>query len=319
MVSSVRRYRSGEAAKLVDMPAATLRIWEQRYGVVSPPTSASGQRLYSDVDVSRLRTIKSLVDKGHAIGAVAHLDNKQLIKLASGAVPASAADIVHDTVLFIVGFGDGVSAELPEGVTHEAFATLAEIPAADEKASSASGMVVRVEALHEDTVLSIVAAARRAYCDQVLVVYAFGTRRAVDLARLEGIRMVRTSDALLHEHEVLFDFLKSLAHKNSSGSERDRLWARASRRFDEKTLTDLAQQSTTIACECPKHIVELVLQLAAFERYSDECLSRSSADALLHQHLGDAANRAVALFEDALAAVVEHEGWAVPAMRRGER
>lgn len=318
-MSSMRRYRSGEAAKLVDMPAATLRIWEQRYGVVSPLTSASGQRLYSDVDVSRLRTIKSLVDKGHAIGAVAHLDNEQLVQLASGEVPASAADITHDTVLFIAGFGDGVTAELPEGVTHEVFATVVEIPAAHEKAGRASGMVVRVEALHEDTVLSIIAAARRTQCDQVLVVYAFGTRRAVDLARLEGIQMVRTSEALLHEHEVLADFVKSLTHKNSAGSARDRLWGRSSRRFDEKTLADLAQQSTTIACECPKHIVELVVQLAAFERYSDECLSLSSADALLHQYLGDAANRAVTLFEDALAAVAAHEGWAVPAMRRGER
>ncbi|RSD10956.1 MerR family transcriptional regulator [Pandoraea apista] len=84
-VSSVRRYRSGEAAKLVDMPAATLRIWEQRYSVISPATSASGQRQYSDLDVGRLRTIKSLVDKGHAIGAIAHLDNEQLSRLASGA------------------------------------------------------------------------------------------------------------------------------------------------------------------------------------------------------------------------------------------
>lgn len=31
-----RRYRSGEAARLARMPAATLRIWERRYAVVSP-------------------------------------------------------------------------------------------------------------------------------------------------------------------------------------------------------------------------------------------------------------------------------------------
>ncbi|AHB77943.1 HTH-type transcriptional regulator MlrA [Pandoraea pnomenusa] len=313
-VNSVRRYRSGEAAKLVDMPAATLRIWEQRYGVISPPTSASGQRLYSDVDVSRLRTIKSLVDKGHAISAIAHLDNAQLGRLASGAaVAAASVDASHGANLFIVGFGEGVSIELPEGVTHQAFHQAEEIPVAEDSSGTPRGMVVRVEALHEDTVMSVVAAARRAHCDHVLVVYAFGTRRAVDLARLEGMQLARTSDALLHAHDVLFDFVQSMAHKDGVGSSRERLWSRSPRRFDEATLTRLAQQSTTIACECPKHLVELVMQIAAFERYSDECVSRSAADALLHQHLGDAANRAVALFEDALAAVVEQEGWSVPA------
>ncbi|WP_174970689.1 MerR family transcriptional regulator [Pandoraea morbifera] len=312
-MNSVRRYRSGEAAKLVDMPAATLRIWEQRYGVISPPTSASGQRLYSDVDVSRLRTIKSLVDKGHAIGAIAHLDNEQLGRLASGsAVAAASVDASHGTNLFIVGFGEGVAIDLPEGVAHQAFHQADEIPVAEDAAGKLRGLVVRVEALHEDTVMSVVAAARRAHCAHVLVVYAFGTRRAVDLARLEGMQLARISDALLHAHDVLYDFVQSMAHKDGFGASRDRLWSRSPRRFDEATLTRLAQQSSTIACECPKHLVELVLQIAAFERYSDECVSRSAADALLHQHLGDAANRAAALFEDALAAVVAQEGWSVP-------
>jgi DNA-binding transcriptional MerR regulator len=326
-VSSVRRYRSGEAAKLVDMPAATLRIWEQRYGVIAPPTSASGQRLYSDMDVSRLKTIKSLVDAGHAIGAIAHLDNEQLSRLASGAAVGTSAPHVphvpHGANLFIVGFGDDATSAIPDGVTCQAFSRAEAIPGVDPTSATVSGMVVRVEALHEDTVLSIVAAARRAHCDHVLVVYAFGTRRAVDLARLEGIRLMRTSGALLHADELLSDFAQSFARNDARGSARQRLWSRLPRRFDEQTLTRLTRQSSTIACECPKHIGELLLQIAAFERYSDECVSRSRADALLHQHLGDAANRAVALFEDALAAVVEHEGWSVPAtvpaLRRGER
>lgn len=66
-----RRYRSGEAARLARMPAATLRIWERRYAVVSPPKTPSGQRLYSDDDLQRLRLIKTLVDQGHPISASA--------------------------------------------------------------------------------------------------------------------------------------------------------------------------------------------------------------------------------------------------------
>jgi DNA-binding transcriptional MerR regulator len=319
MVNSARRYRSGEAAKLVDMPAATLRIWEQRYGVISPPTSASGQRLYSDVDVGRLRTIKSLVDKGHAIGAIAHLDNDQLSRLASGTGASSAGKAQLSANLFIVAFGESVAPPMPAGVACLTFNGVDEIPPCDEQRGVANCLVVRVEALHEDTVLSIVAAARRIHCEQVLVVYAFGARRAVDLARLEGIELKRTSNALLHANEIIADFVQSLHRNDAPGSGHDRLWSRSPRRFDDETLANVASQSTTIACECPKHLAELVLQVSAFERYSDACLSRSPADALLHQHLGDAANKAVALFEDALAAIVEHEGRSIPGIGRRDR
>ncbi|VVE77564.1 HTH-type transcriptional regulator MlrA [Pandoraea sputorum] len=311
-VSSPRRYRSGEAAKLVDMPAATLRIWEQRYGVISPATSASGQRLYSDEDVSRLRTIKSLVDSGRPIGVIARLDNAQLMRLASGANSASLAEHTHGATLLVVGFGDSVTSGLPAGVMHESFDSVEEIPHLAEGAGVARGLAVRVESLHEDTVLSIVAATQSAHCDHVLVVYAFGTRQAIELARLARIRLARTSDALIHTDELLSDFLQTLTNADDATSAHPQRWSRAPRRFDEETLSKLARQSSAIACECPKHLVELVLQIAAFERYSDECISRSPADALLHRHLGDAANRAVALFEDALAAVVEHEGWSLP-------
>ncbi|MCL6468813.1 MAG: MerR family transcriptional regulator, partial [Ralstonia sp.] len=83
-----RHYRSGEAAKLARMSASTLRIWERKYAVVAPPKSASGQRLYTEEDIERLRLIRGLVDCGHAIGAVAGLNVESLRALvrSSGTV-----------------------------------------------------------------------------------------------------------------------------------------------------------------------------------------------------------------------------------------
>ncbi|WP_374621445.1 MerR family transcriptional regulator [Pandoraea sp.] len=316
-MDTVRRYRSGEAAKLVDMPAATLRIWEQRYGVVSPPTSASGQRLYSDVDVHRLRTIKSLVDRGHAIGSIAHLDGEQLSHLASGrSESASPDEPARRTNLFIVGFGDSATLDMPQGVKGIRLDTLQEIPSADGKESSANCIVMWVEALHEDGVLALIAAAQKAQCEQMLVVYSFGTRRATDLAQLEGIKLRRAPNALLQANVIISEFLQALRQSDSRGAASEGVWLRSPRRFDNEMLTQVVSRSTTIACECPKHLAELILQISAFERYSDACQSRSPADALLHQHLGDAANKAVAMFEDALAAVAKHEGWPIPGFER---
>jgi len=50
-----------------------LRVWEKRYGVVSPIRSDGGQRLYSDEDVERLSLLTRAVDGGRAISEMAKL------------------------------------------------------------------------------------------------------------------------------------------------------------------------------------------------------------------------------------------------------
>lgn len=81
------------------------------------------------------------------------------------------------------------------------------------------------------------------------------------------------------------------------------------RRFDDATLTEFAGLSSGVACDCPGHLAELLLQLASFETYSAECASRSPADAELHAHLHHTAGMARALFETALERVALAEGW----------
>ena len=71
--ASTPRYRSSAAARMVNIPVATLRVWERRYQVVGPAQAASGHRLYSSQDVRRLVLIKQLVNKGHGIGMLARM------------------------------------------------------------------------------------------------------------------------------------------------------------------------------------------------------------------------------------------------------
>jgi hypothetical protein len=59
-------------------------------------------------------------------------------------------------------------------------------------------------------------------------------------------------------------------------------------------------------------VVDLLLSLRAFERYSAECENRSPADAELHRQLGRYAAGARALFEEALVRVAQAEGIALP-------
>ncbi len=58
-----------------------LRAWERRYGVVTPTRSEGGQRLYSHLDIERLRRLRRLTDHGHAIGRIASLSLGALTQL----------------------------------------------------------------------------------------------------------------------------------------------------------------------------------------------------------------------------------------------
>ena len=94
----------------------------------------------------------------------------------------------------------------------------------------------------------------------------------------------------------------------SSTSVRSPRWQAAPRRFSDEALAGLTQQVSSIACECPRHLAEIVLQLAHFERYSADCLAGSPADTALHLHLSGLAAAARTQFEQALARVVAAEG-----------
>ena len=58
-----------------------LRAWERRYGVVTPTRSEGGQRLYSHLDIERLRRLRRLTDRGHAIGRIGSLPLDELTRL----------------------------------------------------------------------------------------------------------------------------------------------------------------------------------------------------------------------------------------------
>ncbi len=64
MTSSSGGYTVKQVAALTGVLETTLRVWERRYGIVTPTRTPSGYRLYSDADVARLRSMARLVIDG---------------------------------------------------------------------------------------------------------------------------------------------------------------------------------------------------------------------------------------------------------------
>lgn len=219
--ASPLRYRSAAVARMLRMPVATLRIWQQRHRVVEPMLSAGGHRLYSAADVQRLALLRQLTEQGHAIGAIAALDVEQL----RGVARTHASLLARPRLAGEWGGGpplDVAARALVESAADVAPAPVGAMPA---------------------------------------------TPAAIQPGRLPRPR-----------------------------------------RYDDATLAEIAGLSSTIACECPKHVADLLIQLTQFEAYSAQCVHRSPADAELHGHLQQISGRARALLEGALERVVLHEG-----------
>lgn len=77
--------RIGELARRAGVPAATLRAWERRYGVITPRRSSSGYRLYTRADERRLQTMVGLVRQG-----VAPAEAAERVRAHGGATEAPA-------------------------------------------------------------------------------------------------------------------------------------------------------------------------------------------------------------------------------------
>lgn len=294
-------YRSGMAARLAGIPSATLRVWERRYQLAGTQSEVAGHRRYTRADVSRLALIKKLVDANHPIGSVARLPLETLREMAEGSARIDANRVAVALVgEALAGLGEDL--ERRRGALHvaarcadeadavqalqgvEAEVLVLSLPTLDE------GSAGRVEALRD------VVGARGA-----IVVYRFGAQPHIEALRDRGHVAARAPlDA-----EQLESLAESLAQRGGTP------WPAAKlhpHRFEEAELARLATASTTVACECPRHLVELVRGLAAFERYSASCAHRNARDAHLHREMQRFTSTARAMMEEALARMASEDG-----------
>lgn len=66
--------------QLSGIKAGTIRIWEQRYGILTPLRSEGNVRYYDDEELRKLLQISVLVESGIKISAIGKLTNKELNK-----------------------------------------------------------------------------------------------------------------------------------------------------------------------------------------------------------------------------------------------
>ena len=325
-------YRSGAVARMVRMPVSTLRVWERRYGLTRAELSASGQRLYLTADVQRLALLKQLTDRGHAIGSLAALDMQQLLGVAAThanalaaaqtgvRTPAISAHIDRAWRVAVVGPALSLRLRRPELLRRLQRPLQWLGPYGDATQAAAALKVGAVDALlfHEPTLQAGWLAATDAAAPALravpkAVLYRFAAEPVCEGLATAGVALLREPQT----DGVLGQWLQDLLARTVATPAGPRDLSLPGeppvpRRWDDAGLADFAGLSSTIACECPRHVAELLMQLSHFETYSAECEQRSPADAELHAYLNRVAAASRAQFEAALERVALHEGLLLP-------
>lgn len=74
------QYSIKDLENLTDIKAHTIRIWEQRYGLLSPKRTDTNIRYYEDQDLKKLLNVNLLYTKGFKISKIAALTDEEILE-----------------------------------------------------------------------------------------------------------------------------------------------------------------------------------------------------------------------------------------------
>lgn len=310
---AIGKYRIAAVARSTGISVATIRIWEHRYGVVEPLRSAKNNRLYSRSDIERLSLLKSAVDEGHAIGTIAALSNDQILARLRGSAPLSASEARSWRVIVAGAHLPSIIASAWEGRADiqvaGSFTSLDTLES--EGADGCDALVVEAPALNPDLVAALRKSRSLTGARVVVVVYAFASTRT--LARLDEANIIALPDPVDPSQIArICELGLSMRVQPSSGVTRQLVQPVRAPLYSDSYLMTISRLPTSVKCECPNHLANLLTRLTIFERYSLDCESLNAPDAAVHALLYSAAGHCREILELALHWVIEHEGIAPP-------
>ncbi|MEM9401198.1 MAG: MerR family transcriptional regulator [Pseudomonadota bacterium] len=290
----------GAVSKILGVSTHALRKWEDRHSAIHPSRSAGGDRRYSSDDLDRLSKLKSLVDYGHAIGALATLSNAELEQLLSSTPLADAAEHRHLAVGVV---GERMAYELRQaGSRMPNIEVTAHAARADALTNvDADAIVIELGSLGEDTQRELAQIRATTGVERIVIVYGYGSIEAAE--RLSDARTALVRRPLNHR-----EFARTVVALVGAPIVEATQLDLPPHRFSREVLARMAMISPELACECPRHVGQLLIELTDFELYSAECEITKPHDAAIHNMLRRTAASSRALFERALVELADAEG-----------
>ena len=313
-------YRIGAIAQASGIPVSTLRIWETRHAAFHPLKTGGGHRLYAEEDVQRAKLFKQLGAQGHSISALARHATSALQALLqqtgstpspmpAGSVPLVVVGRALAARIASPAFGLEWPG-LPVRVT-DVFSDLNAWQGASVL-PVAPLVLIQASALHDAVAGQIQQLLQQHHVRQAIVLYSYAPDRLLENLRATGLVLRREP---LSDYE-LDGLIRSVLPVNDAGpaaAEANSAPVPA-RKYSDETLARISASPAALLCECPRHVADLISQLASFEVYSQACHDKSPQDAALHAYLSAISGSARALFENALERVARHEGLTLETM-----
>ena len=317
---SISYYSIGAVSRLTGITVHTLRVWEQRYSAIEAERTVSGRRKYTPHNVDRLMSLKFLVDRGCQISSIATLSDNELKKhLSQYNDKKSITSLVKNKGKPSVAiYGEYLPIKIKKiNYNLDDFTIVfcgADLDSFKADASRIKPDIIILEfPVIDEHILRLVKELHRVTKSRrIIVIYSFA--RSVDIKRIND-DITRTMKAPVTLEEIFNTIsLVDLPIPNNNEtkievkSEQPIEFTAPAKRFSRKTLAVLGDISSSIACECPQHLTELVNGLSNFEDYSAECVSQSPKDAELHTYLQSITANCRASMEEALEKVAIAEG-----------
>lgn len=92
-------YLIHDLERLTGIKAHTIRIWEKRYGIITPQRTTTNRRYYSDDQVRKLLNITTLLAQGHKISHIAALEEDKINEMVQVQAETGDTDAVCSTYI----------------------------------------------------------------------------------------------------------------------------------------------------------------------------------------------------------------------------
>jgi hypothetical protein len=306
-------YGIGTVARLTGLKPDTLRVWERRYGLGASHKSATGRRQYTQSDLEHLQLVAALVNDGARIGEIAGSERKTLeMLLRQRGLRGSSVPKGKPKAVFVgVGLCDWLDGH--QGCISNVDARLARSDFAElddtglEAVGECDVLVVECASLGSAQMQRLKALRDAQIARRIIVVYRFGNARWLEELESAGVPAMEFPP---EAGRLAFEIARSAVEVEVTVGESNLgdLIAAKPRQFGPLELSAAANLKSTLECECPRHIAELITALANFEEYSASCSVDNWQDAAVHSCIYAYTGQARHLMEKAMQAVLEERG-----------
>lgn len=265
-------YNASFIANELGIAADTLRKWAKRYDIQPSMRTQSGRYSYSDSDLVRFKLILQLKQKGFSLSVLAKMSIEEMAQK----LPQQPE--VSTKTLFVVGPALTFEPKLaPIDVIYGDLnqAMQAQVPT-----------LVQLAFISEENIDALVALKQRV--PSLLVASQFATEQHRLELEQQGIETQSKALSLNHVIRWLNNKLQA-------------------RQFSEELLKQIDAWLPTLACECPRHLREILSTLRNFSDYCQQCSLANEQDAVLHQQFLQHSRRAEQEIERAMRLLIEFE------------